>query len=165
VPYHTKEYLARQALNRKERVAQGTSKAVSNAIRCQQVDTAVPADLPNLSSSVPPPAPKLPEVAYHDDVWNMNMPVDTTHSYPSLILPFQTWPGFDTPNTIQNFPSAAQSPLSLTPLDFTIDYTSDLNDPQLYTMQYQEQQFGELFTGDHRMPPYNGNAWNWPLQY
>ena len=173
VPHHTQEYLARQALNRKERVAREASKAVSNQSRGQQV-------LPNASSSVLPPAPKLPEVVYHDDFWKM--PVDVTHLYaqqplalPSqdvpLSLPFETWPGFDTPNTLQHFPSAAQSPLSLVPSDFTFDYYPDLHGPQpdlhpqLYTMQPQEQQFGESLTGDYGMPPYNGNGqWNWLQQ-
>jgi hypothetical protein len=189
VPHHTKEYLARQALNRKERVVHEASKAVSNNRRSvwkitkdntgdllttalQQDAHASPSDIPNSSSSVPPLAPKLHEVAYHDDFWKM--PVDITHSYspqplPSqvpLFLPFGTWPGYDAPNAIQNFPSAAQSTTSLTASDFTIDYHSGLHGPQPYTMQPQEQVFGESLTGDHGMPPYNGNGlWNWPPQW
>ncbi|KAF8505400.1 hypothetical protein F5888DRAFT_1648729 [Russula emetica] len=176
VPYHTKEYLARQALKRKERVVQETSKVDSNKSRRQQVARAVP-DLPDASSSVPPPAPELPEVAYHDQSWKM--PVDITHSYPPqappsqggpLFLPFETWPGYGAPNAIQHFPSAAQSQPSLTPSNFTVDYYSDLHNvpipsmtygPQLRTMQPQQQEFGESFTGDL----FNGNGpWNWPLQ-
>jgi hypothetical protein len=216
-------------------VVQGASKAVSDKSR-QQVDPVVPANLPNFSSSVPPPAPKLPEVAYHNDpnfsstvpplafkfpevaylndpnlsstvpplapelpelaylndpnlsssvpplapklpelayyndFWNM--PVDIAHSYPpQLFFPFESNPGYGTPNAIQNFPSAAQSqsPPSLPPSDFTMDYYlgSDLHGPQLYAMQSQEQQqFGEPLTGDHGMPPYNGNGpWNCPLPW
>jgi hypothetical protein len=259
VPYHTKEYLARQALNRKERVVQGASKAVSNESSLQQV-----AHAPNASPSVRPPAPKLPEVAYHDDFWKM--PVDITHSYPLQPLPFQgaplslpfetlpgydtpnairnfpsmahsypsqslpsqdnitrpclkgfdTWPGYDTlnaiqnfpsvahsypsqplpsqdfitwpsvkafetwpvyngPNAIQNCPSATQSQPTLTHSDFTTDHYSDSHSPQIAlhnveqpqhcTMQSQEQEFGETFTGDHGIPPYNGNGLlNWLLQ-
>lgn len=165
VPYHTQEYLARQALNRKEmkeRVAQGASKAVSNKSPPQQV-------LPDASSSVPPPAPKLPEVAYYDDFWKI--PTDITHSSPQplpsqdvpLSLPFEMWPGYDTANAIQNFPSTAQSLPSLTPSDLTVDYYSDLLGPQFYTTQPQGLQFGESLTGDHSMPPYYGNGqWNWP---
>jgi len=175
VPYHTKEYLARQALDRKERVVQGASKAASNSkSHLQQVASAVPGDLLNASSSAPPAAPKLPEVAYHDndDPWNLKMPVDITHSYPQaksemvkrVSLPFETWPGYGTPNAIQPFPSAAQSPPSLMPPDFTIDYYSDLHGfQQLYTTQSsQERGIGESLTVDHGMPPYNGNGlWNW----
>jgi hypothetical protein len=168
VPYHTKEYLARQALNRKERVVQGASKAVSDNSRHQQVP-AVP--VPNTSSSTPPPAPKLPEVAYHDVFCQWKMPVDITHLYPPqpppsqdvpLFLPFETWPGYGTPNTIQNFPSAEQLPPSLNPSEpnFTIDYNSASPNPQLYA-QYQEQGFGESLTGNHNMPPYNNGPWNW----
>jgi hypothetical protein len=69
------------------------------------------------------------------------------------------------------FPSAAQSQPSLTPSDFTVDHYSDLHNvptphtltygPQLRTMQPQQQEFGESFTGDL----YNGNGpWSWPLQ-
>ena len=176
VPYHTKEYLARQALDRKERVVQGASKAASNSkSRLQQVASAVPGDLLNASSaSAPPPAPKLSEVAYHDhdDPWNLKMPVDITHLYPqaksetvrSISLPIETWPGYGTPNAIQHFPSAAQSPPSLIPPDFTIDYYSDFahGPQQLYPMQSQEQGIGESLTVGHGMPPYNGNGpWNW----
>ena len=181
VPHHTKEYLARQALNRKERVVQGASKGVSNMSRRQQVASAVPGGPLNALSSALPPAPKLPEVAYHDDSWKM--PVDITHSYPPqplpsqsfpLLFPSQTWPGYGTHNAIQPFPPVAQSPpsgslpTSVIPSDFTIDYYSDLLGPQLYTMpmQSQEQEIGESLTVDHSIPHYNGNGqWNWPPQY
>jgi hypothetical protein len=140
-------------------MAQRASKAVSNKSHRQQVA------LPTASSSVPTPALKLPEVAYHDDFWKM--PVDTHSHSPQpqgLFLPFETLPGYGAPNAIQNFPSVAQSSPSLTPSDFTINY-SDLH-LQPYTMQSQEQQFEELLTGDNQgMPLYNGNElWNWPLQ-
>jgi hypothetical protein len=157
-------------------MVQGASKEISNKSRHQQVACA-----PNTSSSVPPPAPKLPEVAYHDDSWKM--PVNITHSYPPqplpsqglpLSLPFETWPGYGTPNAIQNFPSAVQSQPSLATSEFTTDYYSDLHNPQIalynverqrYTIQSQEQEFGESFTGDHGTPPYNGNGpWNWVPQ-
>jgi len=184
VPYHTKEYLARQALNRKERVVQGAGKAVSNENHCQQI-------LPRASSSVPPPAPKLPEVAYHDDFWIGSQPVrrvehpvvaEGMEPLPSwdfpLSLPFETWPGYDTANALQNFPSVTQSPPSITPLDFTIDYYTDLlgTQPQLYTTQSQDQEFGGIswppvsdtpLTEYHGMPPFNGDGlWDgqWPLQ-
>jgi hypothetical protein len=168
VPYHTQEYLARQGLNRKERVVQGASRAVSNKGHHQKPEVA----LPNASSSVPPPAPKLPEVAYHDDFWKvpvgftpLNPPQPQGVPQPSLFFPFETQPGYGAPNAIQTFPSVAQSPPSLTPSDFTINNYSDLHGPQPYTMQSQEQQFGESLTGDHNIPPYNGNGlWNWPLQ-
>ena len=175
VPHHTKEYLARQALIRKGMVAQGASKAVSNKSRSvweitedntgdlpttdlQQAAHAAPGDIPDSSSSVPVLAPKLPEVAFHDDFWRM--PVDMTHSYtpqplPSqvpLSLPFNTWPGCDAPVDIRYFPSAAQSPPSLTS-DSAIDYHSYLYGPQPYTMPPQEEVFGESSTGDHGMPP------------
>jgi hypothetical protein len=214
VPYHTKEYIARQALSRKERLVEGTSKAVSDGGRRQQVDFAAPAErlgtldgrigrsssiptfsstvptfpstvptfpstvptfpstVPTLSSTILPQATKRPEVAYHNNVWNM--PENITHSYPPqpqdvpLILPFETWPGYGTSNAIQNFPSAAQSPPSqaLTPSDCTFDYYPDLHGTQPYTMPSQEQQFGESLTGaGDAMPPYNGDGlWNWPLQ-
>ena len=161
MPHHTKEYLARQALNKKERVVQRASKAVSNKSHRQQVP------LSNASSSVPTPAPKLPEVAYYDDFWKM--PVGITQSHPpqpqELFLPFETLPGYGAPNAIQDFSQVARPPPSLTPLDFPINY-SDFHGLQPYTMQSQEQQLGGLLTGNNQgMPPYNGNElWNWPLQ-
>jgi hypothetical protein len=169
-------------------VVQGASKAVANRSCHQQVA------LPIASSSVPPPAPKLPELAYYDDSWKM--PVDhwlaksqmvrrvehpekavvanIPHSYPLqpqpsqgaiLSLPFETWPGYDTPNAIQKFPSVAQSPPSLTPSDFTMNYYSGSDGPQLYTTQSREQQFRESLSVGHGVPPYNGNGlWNWLQQ-
>lgn len=186
-------------------MVQRTGKAVSNSNQSHRQQV-LPNASPNASSSVPPSAPKLTEVAYHDDFWKM--PVDVTHLYSPqplpLSLPFESWPGYNTPNFIQDFPSAtqspplylpqplssqgallsspfetwpgyvtpnsiqsaAQSPPSLTPSDFTIDCYSDLlHGPQLHTMQSQEQQFEESLSGDHGMPPYNWNGqWNWQLQ-
>ena len=106
------------------------------------------------------------------------MPIDTTHLYPPqpppsqgtsvpLFLPLEIWPGYGAPNTIQNFPSVAQSLPSLAPSDFTVDYYPELHGSQPYTLQSQEQQFGgsESLTGNHGVPPYNGNGlWDWPLQ-
>ena len=176
VPHHTKEYLARQAPIRKGILAQGASKAVSNKSRSvreitedntgdlpttalQQAAHAAPGDIPDSSSSVPLLAPKLPEVAFHDDFWKT--PVDMTRSYtpqplPSqvpLSLPFNTWPGYDAPVDIRKFPSAARSPPSLTSSESAIDYHSYLYDPQPYTMPPQEEVFGVSSTGDHGMPP------------
>lgn len=72
------------------------------------------------SSSVSPPTPKFPEIAYHDDV--RNTPVNITHLDPLQPSPYQdvsvpfSLP-FETsyPNAIQTFPSLAQSPPPLIP--------------------------------------------------
>jgi hypothetical protein len=35
----------------------------------------------------------------------------------------------------------------------------------MQSQSQEQQQFGESLTGDHGMPPYNGNVLlNWPLQ-
>ncbi len=158
---------------------QVAGKAVSNESRHQGVVRAVTDDLPSASSSALPLAPKLPEVAYHDNYWKMF--VDIAHSNPPqqysqdvpISLPFPTVPGYDynTLNAIQSQPFSMQSPaqlqLPLTPSDFTTDSDySDLFGPQLYTMPSQEQAFGGSLAGDHGVPPYNpyNGLWDWPTQ-
>jgi len=203
VPHHTKEYLARQALNRKERVDQGASKAVANQGDQWGVRAAPEGFLNASLSGLPLAAPKLPEVAYHDDFWKMF--VDDAHSNapnPQLSqdvpisLPFPTMPGYDAPNAIQ---SSTQPQPSLIPSHFTTDYF-DLFPPQLdtpnaiqhfpmqataqlqpsltsdFTIDHSdllgpipdampsEQAFGESFTENYGIPPYNG-LWNWLPQY
>jgi hypothetical protein len=165
VPYHTREYLARQRLVRKERVVQGANKAVSNKSRRQLVASAAPDCLPRASSSALPL--NVPDVAYHDNFWKVL--VDIASSYAPkpqrsqdvpLSLPFSTMPGYDTPNLIQPFsmrPEELFQP-SLTFSDFTIDY-SDLLGPQLDAMPFQGQAFGESSTEDYGIPLYNG-IWN-----
>jgi hypothetical protein len=48
---------------------------------------------------------------------------------------------------------------SLIPLDFTLDYSDPLGPQMDASTLSQGQAFGELFTADHCMPPYNG-LWN-----
>jgi hypothetical protein len=163
VPHHTKEYIARQALKRKERVVQETNKALSNEGRHQSVTVAAPDSLPNASPCALPF--NLPEVGYHDDFWKVL--VDAARSYapepqhsqdvpPALSLPFATMPGYDTSSSIQPFsmqPTAQLQPFP-TPSDFSIDYSNFLG-PPLDAMLSQGQSFGELITGDYGMPSYN----------
>jgi hypothetical protein len=165
VPYHTKEYLSKQALIRKERVIQGVNKVVSNKSRRQSVARAAPGGLTNASSSALPP--NVPDAAYHDNFWRVL--VDIASSYAPkqqrsqdvpLSLPFSTMPGYDTPNAIQPFylqPEELLQP-SLTFSDFPIDYTGFLG-PQLDAIPSQGQAFGESFTEDYSTPLYNG-LWN-----
>ena len=163
MPHHTKEYLARQALKRKERAVQETNEAPSDESRHQPVTPAAPDGLPNASPCAPPF--NLPEFGYHDDFWKVL--VDVARSYtpepqhsqdvpPALSLPFATMPGYDTSSSIQPFsmqPTAQLQPFP-TPLDFTTDYSNFLG-PHLDPMLSQGQSFGELLTGDYGMPPYN----------
>jgi hypothetical protein len=133
VPYHTREYLVRQALNRKERVAEGANKAVSNKSRRQCVARAAPDGLPSASSSAPLPL-NVPEVAYHDNYWKVlvnfaqSCALESQHPRDvPLTLPFTTMPGYDTPNAIQPFSMQPEAQPSLTPSDFnTIDYSNFL---------------------------------------
>ena len=163
MPHHTKEYLARQALNRKERAVQETNKALPNESCHQFVTPAAPDSPPNASPCALPF--NLPECGYHDDFWKVL--VDAARSYapepqhsqdvsPALTLPFATMPGYDAPSSIQPFsmqPTAHLQPFP-TPSDFTIDYSNFLG-PHLDPMLSQGQSFGELMTGDYGTPTYN----------
>jgi hypothetical protein len=133
VPYHTREYLARQTLNRKERIVEGASKAVSNKNRRQCATSPALDGLPSASLSAPLP-PNVPEVAYHDDHWKelvnfaQSYAPESQHSHDvPLTLPFASIPGHDTPIAIQPFSMQQEAHPSLTPSDFnTIDYSDFL---------------------------------------
>lgn len=127
MPYHTPEYLARQARNRREREVEGANKDVSNLSHRQCAASPAPGGLPIASSSGPLP-PNVPEIPYHDDFWKelvnyaQSCAPESQHSHDvPLTLPIATMPGYDTPNAIQTFymqPEAQPSP-TLSDLDTT----------------------------------------------
>jgi hypothetical protein len=154
---------------------QGASKAVSDESCSQQVARGgTPDEVLSASSSAPPPASKLPEVAYHDDSWTPTgiyiarscPPQAPPSQRATLSLPYQTWPGYSTPIgtiAVQNFPFTAQSQPFLTPSNVTTSglcgpqIAVDTVEPQHYTTQSQEQEYGEYLRGYHGMSPYNQN--------
>ncbi|KAI0303017.1 hypothetical protein BC826DRAFT_982878 [Russula brevipes] len=109
-PYHTKEYLARQALVEREEVAQGPGRTISTKGRRQRAASAAPYSRPNAPSSGTPL--NDPKAVHHDDFWKTL--VNIARSYVSnpqysqevqLSVPFASTPGRDAPEVIQPFGS------------------------------------------------------------
>lgn len=123
-PYHTEEYLARQSLKGKERVAQGPGKVVSNKTRRQRAARAAPYSLPHSPPSEAQP-PKLLKVTYHNNFWKtlVNMAdaraEDTEYLQEIQVgLPATTNPGSHTPEATQPLPSISTLPVAQMPLSW-----------------------------------------------
>ncbi|KAI9512776.1 hypothetical protein F5148DRAFT_734222 [Russula earlei] len=131
-PYHTEEYVARQALKEKEKADQGAGEKVPSTSRRQRAASAAPSSVPSSSATVPRDVLKL---AYHNDFWKMLIDVArSSASQPADSgdcvqhgLPSATLPGYDAPESIQSLPqvfinpTAQSQPSSLS--DLTTDYS------------------------------------------